>query len=83
MATNLTIKDGTYTKVEDVIVIITNTEVITTTTSNEASETIILNTISELQQRLLEYTNSINAEIATNTDMLNQIRSLNRTIAIK
>ena len=73
------IKEGVYSKIEDVIVVITETITETKINANEVSERLILDTIQSLVNKKKQICDDIDAEIATNNALLFKVRGIDRT----
>ena len=76
------IVSGTYPTVQDVVVKIVTTTTRTETSEIEVNEDLVLKTIASLQQKKAEMGASIDAEIAVNQDLLDTIRSVDRSGAV-
>lgn len=76
------IKEGNYASIENVVVVITETETITNKKEVEVSESTILATIAQLNERKANLLVEVNAEIALNNEMLTIVRSVNRANSI-
>lgn len=77
---NISLKDVMVEKLEDVVVVLEKTEDKITVT--EFSEKNILDTIDSLNNRKALLVSNIDAEIQTNINLLNIVRSIDRTTKV-